>query len=193
MNEHELKFRLDRAGYDACMKALSGRSGECGTECLMINYYYDTPGRLLHKEGVTLRIRQIGEKLQGQVKRHDKGKSADSREEYFEVGELPSAIRFEGRKAKMLGALVNKRTVFKADGLEFDLDAVSYLGNSDYELEIEFQAGKEAEALKAAEALGVDFLPKRGGKFSRFLKALARIEEGSILIPGEINAEAEEL
>ena len=192
MNEHELKYMLDGAGYDACIKALCDKCKECGTERLIINYYYDTAARALHKEGITLRIRQIGDRLQGQIKRHDKGASADSNESYFEVSELPSAIRFEGRKAKLLGALVNKRTVFKADGMEFDLDAVSYLGNSDYELEIEFAEGKEAEAHAAAISLGVAFLPKRGGKFSRFLKALARIED-SVLDAGTVSGEGDEL
>ena len=175
MEEHELKYMLDENGYGECLDALRQICGAEGRERLLINYYFDTPDLALHNDGITLRVRQCGGKLQGQVKRHDKGISANSKESYFDVNELPAAILFEGKTAKLLGSLVTKRTVFEHDGMEIDIDQVHYLGRSDHELEIEFPAGEEAVAAALATSLGVKFLPRRGGKYSRFLKALKKL------------------
>ncbi|MBO4326220.1 MAG: CYTH domain-containing protein [Clostridia bacterium] len=184
MDEHELKYMIDGEGYGKCIEALRRICGTCGDEKLLINYYYDTPDRALHKDGITLRVRQCGAEVQGQIKRHDKGLSTDSRESYFEVGELPSVIRFEGRKAKLLGSLVTKRTVFEHDGMEIDIDHVFYLGKSDHELEIEFPEGEEQAAAAFAASLGVSFLTRRGGKYSRFLKALKQTEKSTMSCDG---------
>lgn len=177
MTEREIKYMTDREGYEKCIAALEA-------SCLksfgrvQINYYYDTDGRSLHKKGITLRVRQCAGVLQGQIKRHDKGKTKNAEESYFAVEKLPKTIIFEGNSVKLLGSLVTERTEFiikeNGDriGLKADIDANHYLGNTDYEIEIEFPDGSESRAEEFAASLGIAFLPPAGGKYSRFLKAL---------------------
>ncbi len=181
MDEHELKFMIDRDGYEKCLYALSRLCTFSGRERLIVNYYYDTPDLSLHDSGITLRVRQCGSELQGQVKRHDKGASTDSSESYFEVVGLPRFIRFEKKKVELLGSLTTVRTSFEIDGMKAEVDRTFYLGKTDYELEIEFPEGEEERARSLAASLEVPFLAKRGGKCSRFLKALRQLKERDVL------------
>ncbi len=174
MTEREIKYMID--GEDEFARCLGVLEDMCGSGCvrLQTNYYYDTSRRELHKAGVTLRVRQNKGLLQGQIKRHDKGISAKSEESYFSVARLPSFIEFEGKKAKMLGSLTTQRHYFEWNGCEIDLDANHYLGNTDYELEIEYPAGGSGAATAIAAMLSesIKLTPSRGGKYSRFLNAL---------------------
>ena len=184
MTEREIKFMIDGNGY---LKAKAALEGACldgralfKGERVQVNYYYDTSDRALHREGITLRIRQSGGRLQGQIKTHDKGRTGNSEEYYFSVDTLPEKLVFRGRNVKLRGSLVTLRAEYQAEGREagtkftVDLDHDFYLGNEDYELEIEYPDGAEAEARAFAASLGVDFLNVKGGKYSRFLKALKR-------------------
>ncbi len=176
MTELELKYMIDgEEAFERCLDALKKLCGP-GSVRLQTNYYYDTPKRELHKAGVTLRIRQNRGRMQGQVKRHDGGRSGKSEESYFLVSELPKYLLFEGKKAKLLGSLTTQRHCFDWHGCEIDLDANHYLGNTDYELEIEYPAGDVGMAAEIAAMLSdsVVLTASRGGKYSRFLKALKR-------------------
>ena len=187
MTEHELKYMIDgEQAFDRCRKALEEMCGACSIR-LQTNYYYDTPGWELHKAGVTLRVRQNRGRLQGQVKRHDRGLSANSEESYFSVAELPKYLIFEGKKAKLLGALTTQRYCFEWRGCEIDLDANHYLGSTDYELEIEYPDGGIAAAteISASLAASVLLIPGRGGKYSRFLKALKKCSKLSLDAGGD--------
>lgn len=176
MTERELKFMIDgEEAFGRCLSALRELCGN-GVVRLQTNYYYDTPKRDLHKAGITLRIRQNGERLQGQIKRHDNGLSSKSEESYFLVSELPKYLEFEGKKAKLLGSLTTQRHCFEWRGCEIDLDANHYLGNNDFELEIEYPEGGFDVASGIAKMLSasVNLASGRGGKYSRFLRALKR-------------------
>ena len=204
MTEHELKFMTDRGGYEAAINILldmcKGGKAVRVRDRIQVNYYYDTPDRDLHKSGVTLRIRQSGGVLQGQIKRHSKGLTNKSEESYFAVDQLPSVILFEGEKAKLLGSLVTRRTEFAVESGEngksgekliADIDANYYLGREDYELEIEYPEGSEGTARKLACSLGAAFMSGKSGKYSRFLKAL-KDSKKAVVDCGEIETDSGE-
>ena len=182
MTERELKYMIDGGeAFALCLSKIEALCG-AGSVRLQTKYYYDTPKRELHKAGVTLRVRQNHGRMQGQIKRHDRGLTGNSEESYFSVSELPKNIMFEGKKAKMLGSLTTQRHCFEWRGCEIDVDANQYLGNTDYELEIEYPAGDRAAATEFATYLCslIPMTPSRGGKYSRFLSALRRCSGLSI-------------
>ncbi len=181
MIEYELKYMLDADAYDACLDKLTAAFGK-PAERTQINYYYDTPDLALHKAGTTLRIRQNGERIQGQIKRHSKGGSNDSRESFFAIDAMPCHMEFRGTRVKLLGSLMTVRRVFTAGGMEIDLDLNYYLGNVDRELEIEFQNGCETKAKEFADSLGIRLGEVKGGKYSRFLKALKKARKAGVVL-----------
>ena len=192
MIERELKFALDRDKYETVRRLLCERCGE-GRRQVQCNYYYDTDKRELAARGITLRIRQKGSALQGQIKYHRFGGSHESREEYFQVEKLPAVLRFQGLEAGLLGSLMTVREKFAGRGWEADLDVSYYLGRSDCELEIEYsQEGADA-AIKTAEDLGLDLKADRskGGKYTRFLKALDGLKKRSANVEGNFSQTAE--
>jgi len=192
MIERELKFALDSEKYESVRKLLRERCGE-GRQQVQCNYYYDTRERELAAKGVTLRIRQKGDRLQGQIKRHNFGGSAVSREEYFPVDKLPAKLKFEGHTAKLLGSLTTLREKYSGEGWEADLDLSYYLGQCDRELEIEFSEDAGGAAVQLAETLGLDLVNDRarGGKYTRFLKALEGSKSRAVNAEGNSSQNAE--
>lgn len=172
MLELEYKFLLSEEKFLSLINNLPEEIQK-GAEkpYIQVNYYFDTPDYAAHKEGVTVRIRQKNGRLQGQIKRHDKGKSIKSEEEYFTAEELPDHIDFEGKMLVYLGNLTCRRSSFVCDGYQLDFDESFYLGKQDYELEIEFEDGNEEKVRKLIQELGLEVGGKRTGKFSRFRKA----------------------
>lgn len=171
--EHELKFILTQQRFREVMDLVTGRLPNVTRRSVVqINHYYDTPELTLHKRGVTCRIRQKGEQLQGQIKRHDFGTTNDSREETFPVDRLPQTLSFEGQTAFLLGNLVTHReSLISPKGFRFDFDTNCYWGICDYELEIEYRETALSEVMAVVSALGLESSRKCGGKFSRFLAA----------------------
>ena len=134
------------------------------------NHYYDTPNLSLHKQGVTLRIREINGHLQGEIKRHNFGKSHDSREEQFTVDGLPPVLTVDGVEAVPLGSLETVRESLIVPGtFRLDFDTSTYWGRRDYELEIEFQEEAFSQVLELVSRLGLEHVGKMPGKYSRFL------------------------
>lgn len=170
--EHELKFLLSEDRFEAVRKqadVLLPEASLCSVT--QVNYYYDTPELALHKQGITLRIREINGCFRGEIKRHDFGKSHDSREESFEVVGLPEILTVDGIEASPLGALETVRESLILPEFRLDFDTSTYWGRRDYELEIEFQEGSYDAVLALVSRLDLGDVGKMPGKYSRFLSA----------------------
>lgn len=170
--EHELKFLLSEDRFAEVRKQAKALLPEASM-CLVtqVNHYYDTAALELHRRGVTLRIREIEGRLQGEIKRHNFGKSHDSQEESFEVDGLPGVLTVDGIEAAPLGTLETVRESLILPAFRLDFDTSTYWGRRDYELEIEFQEGALPQVLGLVSRLGLGDAGKMPGKYSRFLSA----------------------
>ena len=170
--EHELKFLLPEDRFEAVRKqakALLPEASLCSVT--QVNHYYDTEALDLHRQGVTLRIREIEGHFHGEIKRHNFGKSHDSKEESFRVDGLPKMLTVDGVWASPLGSLETVRESLVMPQYRLDFDTSTYWGRRDYELEIEFQEGALPEVLALVSGLGLEGAGKMPGKYSRFLSA----------------------
>jgi uncharacterized protein YjbK len=182
MLEREIKQLLDKKTYNDLLDAGILTAFEQSKQ-LQINYYYDTEEALLHRGGTTLRIRQKDAELKLELKYtvEDKQAYKVKREISKPVSRLPAHIdlaesfrelSLQGN-TRLIHSLVTERIGFQAGGgITVDLDKSSYLGKTDYELEIEFPEGGEEEAhriykllLPSSEARSAE------GKNSRFFTA----------------------
>lgn len=182
MLEHEMKRMLSKESYEELLQheALSKLKQ---VKQLQINYYYDTKNHLLYDNDITLRIRQINDQLKLEIKFpvEDNGAYKIKREYAEPITELPLSIDLDHRfqdvapneQAFLIQPLITERTRIQVtDHIQFDLDKSSYLGVTDYELEIEFQEESYDEAKLMYEQLFGDSTEEiqTKGKKSRFFK-----------------------
>ena len=141
INEFEKKRMIEKTEYDfLCACVGNGEATE-----LQINYYYDTEDEYFRRNNITCRIRQKDRRLVGTVKRHGVGgQNQHSSEERFKVNNLPHSFEVDARKVYLKGLLITQRLeVELCSKLCLVLDKNSYLGEIDYEIEIEYQEGCE--------------------------------------------------
>ena len=171
--EHELKFLLTEDRFEEVRKQAKSLLPQASLRVItQVNHYYDTKELSLHEQGITLRIREIDGQFQGEIKRHNFGKSHDSREDSFEVSGLPPMLSVDGVEAAPLGSLETVRESLIVPGhFRLDFDTSTYWGRRDYELEIEFQEGALPAVLELVSRLGLEGAGKMPGKYSRFLSA----------------------
>ncbi len=170
--EHELKFLLSEDRFEAVRKQAKILLPEASLcTVTQVNHYYDTEALDLHRQGITLRIREIDGLFHGEIKRHNFGKSHDSCEERFEVVELPEILTVDGIQASPLGSLETVRESLILPEIRLDFDTSTYWGRRDYELEIEFQEGAYDGVLALVSRLDLEGAGKMPGKYSRFLAA----------------------
>lgn len=187
MLEYELKCLLNITQYHECLQIL--QSYEFKKAFIQTNYYYDTKNLDLHKNDITLRIRQIESlyRLQIKIPQNDTDLINVSKEvereiyevplqlelkEYGLVGELPDVKS----NIFMLGALKTFRQSFITCGsqLKIDVDKNMFLGNIDYEVEIEYTRENFVNALDLYKRILPDQnvrAPKKG-KRERFIRRL---------------------
>lgn len=159
MEEMEYKHMLTREEYRRIDEWMDG---ECAPPIFVqINYYYDTDDYGLHREDVTLRVRQMEGRLLCQCK-FESGRGDDDganirTELEKEIADLPRKIDpdtfFDHQriddlpKACLLGCLVTERRVYEVEpGVDVTLDRSHYLGHTDWELEIEYEETKADRA-----------------------------------------------
>ncbi|MDR2515682.1 MAG: CYTH domain-containing protein [Christensenellaceae bacterium] len=186
--ERELKTMLCEAEFFALCRRLTALFGEPAAYG-QTNHYFDTEDFLLLGRGDSLRARQKGGALRAEYKLFagmERG-ARDSLEFSWPLGELPEEIIlnrgalglpqgvFPG-PYRLLGALHTFRRDFAAKGLLLSLDESHYLGQTDFELEIESPSADAALTLLGT--LGIPYLPPNAGKYGRFLAAL-RAARGS--------------
>lgn len=180
MIETEYKFLLPESEFrEALNKAVSGFIGEADSysEVLQVNYYYDTPDFRCSAEGITVRVRLKEYGMKGYIKRHDKGVSGRSVEEYFTVDELPGTVYFEGKELKLLGNLTTLRKMYVFPGVELCFDTSYYLGKVDYEVEIEYTEDGVKLADELVGKFGFCSGIKGKGKMSRFLTQYSKYDK----------------
>ncbi len=171
--ERELKFLLTEDRFEAVRKqakSLLPQASLCAIT--QVNHYYDTPDLGFHKQGVTVRVREVDGTMHGEIKRHNFGKSYDSREERFHVEGIPDVLVVDGVAVSYLGTLETCReSLIVPRRFRLDFDISTYWGRRDYELEIEFQKGAWSEVLALVSRLSLEDIGKMPGKYSRFLSA----------------------
>lgn len=126
------------------------------------NYYFDNDDLSMNKKGITCRIRAKNGKYKATIKIHNTGHSDCSVET-----DLVEKTEFDPRIFNVLGLhnqgeLITDRVVIHKDPVcEMVLDRNVYLGNTDFELEVEYSKESEQEAQKLIESIG-DYLVSTG-------------------------------
>jgi len=178
MTEREYKFLLPKEQFYKMLekaKTLYGTS----RDKTQINHYYDDEVLSLNHKKITVRIRESGGMFRLQIKSHGKTRTTYtlSEEREHETEAIPEEIALSelgnvGRK----GCLVTRRNSFSVcPGVSLDMDENTYLGLTDYEAEIEFEANMQSEAKLAVSALGLAALNAQS-KSARFFAALERMK-----------------
>lgn len=139
MLEFEKKIRLTAREYQALREKWREKS-----PVLQTNYYYDTPDWAMYQEGVTCRIRKKDGEYTATIKTHHRGEAGCSTEQSEKVrseiirGENAANL-FAGKGLTLQGSLQTERlSVSRYPGVRLDLDKNTYLGATDYELEVEY-------------------------------------------------------
>ena len=178
MLETELKAMLTKSQFDKIKEIFTWDSIKN-----QINSYYISPDNLLKKQGITLRIRTIDNTHILQVKKHTgkNGALQISEESEFEIDAIPIELtdddvyKYTGIKttASLIGDLTTTRySCFYTPEVEICLDKSTYLGLTDYEIEIEYRKSVPQELLDTFASIDVLFNTPCKGKFSRFMGRL---------------------
>lgn len=134
MFEFETKILLTQKEYQILCRELPVKE-----PVLQINYYYDTPELKMNSAGVTCRIRKKNGRCTATVKTHCAGEKERSAERTKEVRDECDVSAFSGMGMILHGSLHTQRTsVDQYPGIKIELDKNTYLGITDYELEIEY-------------------------------------------------------
>ncbi len=143
MFEFEKKLMLTENQYK-CIREALGKNKEL---IIQKNHYFDTPDYAMSKKGVTYRIRFKNGVYEATIKNHMTTKKdcsieeTISRKEYFDMDE------FLFMKLCYHGDLITERLIlYKDSDFEIVLDRNTYLGITDYELEIEYAETYSEEA-----------------------------------------------
>ena len=144
MLEHEKKIMLTEDEYISIVMLMC-KYAPMQTQT---NYYFDTEDFSMNKNGITCRIRAKDGKFKSTVKRHYTGDEDCSTEIDGEVKDYFDLDTFKDMGLILQGSLVTERIVLYKDKLcEAVIDRNTYLGFTDYELEIEYTEGHCDEAM----------------------------------------------
>lgn len=147
-----------------------------------INAYYFDESLELSKRRIMVRIREKDGEYKMQVKFH---KNADSplhicEEKEFDIDGAPDFISAEEAskiigiktgKLMKIGTLTTMRnSLMWNETTEICLDKSIYLGNTDYEIEVEFTNGMPEKLKNELSILGVEFKENAVGKYTRFIR-----------------------
>lgn len=178
MLETELKSMLDENQYNILKDMFPWNNVK-----EQINSYYIAPDNILKKHGITFRVRTIGNEHVIQIKKHlGKHDALQIAEETnIEVEFVPEKFSedevyaFTGIKTtvSLIGGLTTLRHSYMfCDGVEICLDKSTYLGCTDYEIEIEYTKPIPDELTEKLSKIGILFNSPTPGKFSRFITRL---------------------
>lgn len=180
MIENEFKAMLNREQFDKIMNELMCKY-QIEKSILQVNYYYDTEDFSLARQNASLRVRQKEKGLVLEYKHKNAivGSVRKSEEKKSEIAILPKKIvlsqYFSAINNKeeniYVGNLITERINFNIDGAIISLDKNYYLGNCDYELEIEAHTIEQINNEK--NNLQINFTANRVGKYKRFYNALS--------------------
>jgi len=143
MLEFEKKVMLTEEEYNCLMKL----KDIFVDSFVQANYYYDSDDYEMNAMGITCRIREKDGVYQATIKAHQSKESECSRENSQTVLSEYDDSLFRNMDLKMQGFLITYRCImFSHAGVEIVIDKNSYLGITDYELEIEYAVEKKQQA-----------------------------------------------
>lgn len=187
MIEYEKKIMLTADEYAALLLV----SDPSASVMNQTNYYFDTEDHAMDRMGITCRIRARNGRFKATIKTHGSASRDCSTEEVLEEKSTFDPTVFRPLDVHCQGALVTERAVLYKDGFcEAVLDRNTYLGFTDYELEIEYLSGNEdkafgllyriANVLKASSANTdpAEFLSRTGMPKSERFFARMREQKG---------------
>lgn len=142
--ETEYKFLLSKSEF-VMIEARCDELGLKKSQYVQINYYYDTEDNVYFKNNTTIRIRQIENALKMQIKQHRSTNSEFRLSDEYEkeVEQLPRVVDHPDTNERLIckGFLVTERKKYLfGNNIRVCLDHNLYLGVSDYEVEVEFEA-----------------------------------------------------
>ena len=139
MFECEMKLPLTKREQDALLELADDPD-----ETIQTNYYYDTEMLDMQRKGITCRIREHKGSFVATKKTHLA--NGVSNEETSEATG-PFDISQFGKNVKLYGEMITHRTVLlNINSVVAALDKNTYLGTTDYELEIEYEPEQREEA-----------------------------------------------
>ena len=143
MLEYEKKFMLTENEYFAIMELMCRRE----PWTVQTNHYFDTDDYRMNEQKITCRIREKNGIYKTVIKNHGTKQTDCSIEvELAQVSEFDPQI-FKALGLRYQGNLVTERiVVYKDSRCKMVLDRNTYLGNTDFELEIEYREGEEQHA-----------------------------------------------
>ena len=148
MLEYEKKVILTEKEYFAIIELMCRRE-PCVTQT---NYYFDTDDYSMNHKGITCRIREKNRTYKTIVKNHGANYTDCSVEvELAETTEFDPQI-FNALGLRYQGKLITERIVVHKDSrCKMLLDRNTYLGHTDFELEVEYSKGEERSAQTVLE------------------------------------------
>lgn len=175
MTEIELKYLLSENEYREISSRYSWEK-----EKRIENYYYDTSGYDLYCNNITLRVRVIDNQIVLECKQNSiqsKKEKRISQEQSIPITSIPKEIdsntinQFTGmtfNHVVCIGKLTTYRKTMELSDLRISMDQCSYLGKTDYELEVELE--DETACPNLNKILGISNLSFAEGKRTRFIK-----------------------
>ena len=143
MLEYEKKVLITENEYDAIVNTwCNGIKPK-----IQINYYFDTDDLYMNKKGITCRIRAKDGKYKTTVKNHNTVRNDCSMEiDLCEQNKLDTKF-FDALGLCHQGELVTERIVMYKDSFcEMVIDRNTYLGHTDFEIEVEYSEDCEQVA-----------------------------------------------
>jgi uncharacterized protein YjbK len=149
MLEYEKKVMLTKDEYAVLADRCKGMCVEMQT-----NYYFDTDDLNMNRQGITCRIRAKNGTYRMTVKNHCRENPNCSIEEHLcESAKFDPRI-FEALGLRLQGELITSRIIMYRDTFcEMVLDRNTYMGCTDYELEVEYSEGCETRALDCLKSV----------------------------------------
>ena len=138
LTEDEYKYLIEHFCYESPLIQKS--------VVTQINYYFDTDDFLMNRENTTCRIRLKDGEFKATMKKHSTD-ADQSTETELDIHNGIESNAFTDMGLKLQGELITKRCIlFKNANCEAALDKNEYLGQTDYELEIEYTSNHEKDA-----------------------------------------------
>lgn len=173
MLEFEKKVLLSEPEY----RFLKENRYRAGRTAVQVNHYYDTDDFELSRQGITCRIREKNGVCTATVKAHQQTWADCSVEHSRSVKDRYDDLLFRDMKLRHQGSLETIRTIyFPHKGISVMLDKNSYLGTTDYELELEYVRDAEVLARKELDGIISDLVRSRIAANEKMLRL--RIGQG---------------
>lgn len=152
MYEYEIKVLLTEEEYNA----LCSNIQNIQETVIQTNYYYDTLDMFFNKKGTTYRVRKVEDEFIATIKEHTSklfGHNC-SKEISKKVKGINDIAFFGDTSLILLGKLITERRVcYEKNNCQIVLDKNIYLGNTDYELEIEYAKDMYAWANEVVDTI----------------------------------------